>query len=169
MNTYADDLATLIERLELREVILVGHSTGGGEVTRYLSRHGAGRAAKLALIGSVTPLMANYDALVVPSTTGGTKTRSRSNRPLPSTSAGKATSVPMSGQGGSSGTESAGAGEGGASSSCWARFDGDGSSCGPRSSETGGSSRAGSKAGTSVVVARPSSRREARCADKAEQ
>lgn len=57
MDTYADDLAELIEHLDLRDVILVGHSTGGGEVTRYVGRHGTGRVAKVVLIGAVPPLM----------------------------------------------------------------------------------------------------------------
>jgi len=55
MDTYADDLAQLLERLDLKNAILVGHSTGGGEVTRYTGRHGTGRVAKLALIGAVPP------------------------------------------------------------------------------------------------------------------
>ncbi len=57
MNTYADDLATLIEALDLKNATLVGHSTGGGEVARYIGRHGTKRVAKAVLIGSVTPLM----------------------------------------------------------------------------------------------------------------
>jgi non-heme chloroperoxidase len=57
MNTYADDLAKLIEALDLKEAILVGHSTGGGEVTRYIGRHGTKRIAKAVLIGAVPPLM----------------------------------------------------------------------------------------------------------------
>jgi non-heme chloroperoxidase len=57
MNTYADDLSELIDKLDLRKAILVGHSTGGGEVARYIGRHGAKRVAKAVLIGSVTPLM----------------------------------------------------------------------------------------------------------------
>lgn len=57
MDTYADDLAILIENLALKNVILVGHSTGGGEVARYIGRHGTKRVAKAVLIGSVTPLM----------------------------------------------------------------------------------------------------------------
>jgi non-heme chloroperoxidase len=57
MDTYADDLAMLVEKLNLREVILVGHSTGGGEVTRYIGRHGTKRVAKAVLIGAVPPLM----------------------------------------------------------------------------------------------------------------
>jgi len=57
LNTYADDLAQLIEQLDLREVVLVGHSTGGGEVTRYLGRHGTDRVAKVVLLGAITPLM----------------------------------------------------------------------------------------------------------------
>jgi len=51
MNTYADDLAALFEALDLTNAILVGHSTGGGEVARYLGRHGTKRVAKAALIG----------------------------------------------------------------------------------------------------------------------
>jgi len=57
MNGYADDLATVIETLELRNVNLVGHSTGGGEVVRYIGRHGTKRVAKAVLIGAVPPLM----------------------------------------------------------------------------------------------------------------
>jgi non-heme chloroperoxidase len=57
LDTYADDLAQLIDSLDLREVVLVGHSTGGGEVTRYLGRHGTGRVAKLVLVGAIPPLM----------------------------------------------------------------------------------------------------------------
>lgn len=57
MDTYADDLAALIESLDLRDVTLVGHSTGGGEVARYIARHGTKRVAKAVLIGAVTPLM----------------------------------------------------------------------------------------------------------------
>ncbi|HEX7073884.1 MAG TPA: alpha/beta hydrolase [Hyphomicrobiaceae bacterium] len=57
MDTYADDLATLIEALDLRDVILVGHSTGGGEVARYIGRHGTERVAKVALVSAVPPLM----------------------------------------------------------------------------------------------------------------
>ncbi len=57
MNTYADDLATLVEKLDLRNAIHVGHSTGGGEVARYIGRHGTKRVAKAVLIGAVTPLM----------------------------------------------------------------------------------------------------------------
>jgi non-heme chloroperoxidase len=57
MDTYADDLAELIEALDLRDVTLVGFSTGGGEVARYIGRHGTGRVAQAALISSVPPLM----------------------------------------------------------------------------------------------------------------
>jgi non-heme chloroperoxidase len=57
MNGYADDLADVIETLELRNVALVGHSTGGGEVARYIGRHGTKRVAKVVLIGAVPPLM----------------------------------------------------------------------------------------------------------------
>jgi non-heme chloroperoxidase len=62
MDTYADDLAHLIERLDLKNAILVGHSTGGGEVTRYVGRHGTKRVAKLALISAVPPLMLKTEA-----------------------------------------------------------------------------------------------------------
>src|SRR5215472_4412760 len=57
MNTYADDLAQLFDKLDLQNVIMVGHSTGGGEVARYLGRHGTKRVAKAVLIGAVPPLM----------------------------------------------------------------------------------------------------------------
>jgi non-heme chloroperoxidase len=57
MNTYADDLAELVEHLDLKNAIHVGHSTGGGEVARYLGRHGTKRVAKAVLIGAVPPLM----------------------------------------------------------------------------------------------------------------
>lgn len=57
MDTYADDLAQLVERLDLGNVVHVGHSTGGGEVARYVGRYGSKRVAKIVLIGAVTPLM----------------------------------------------------------------------------------------------------------------
>jgi non-heme chloroperoxidase len=57
MDTYADDLATLVEALDLKNAIHVGHSTGGGEVARYIGRHGSKRVAKAVLIGAVPPLM----------------------------------------------------------------------------------------------------------------
>ncbi|KAB1990729.1 alpha/beta fold hydrolase [Streptomyces triticiradicis] len=57
LDTYADDLAAVIEALDLQDVILVGHSTGGGEVTRYIGRHGSGRVAKAVLVGAIPPLM----------------------------------------------------------------------------------------------------------------
>jgi len=57
MNTYADDLAALVEKLDLKNAIHVGHSTGGGEVARYIGRHGAKSVAKAVLIGAVPPLM----------------------------------------------------------------------------------------------------------------
>jgi non-heme chloroperoxidase len=62
MDTYADDLAQLIETLDLKDVVLVGHSTGGGEVTRYIGRHGTSRVAKAVLLGAVPPLMVKTDA-----------------------------------------------------------------------------------------------------------
>ncbi len=57
MDHYADDLAAVIEALDLRNVTLVGFSTGGGEVARYIGRHGTARVKKAALVGAVTPLM----------------------------------------------------------------------------------------------------------------
>lgn len=57
MDTYADDLAAVFEKLDLKDAILIGHSTGGGEVARYLGRHGTKRVAKAALISAITPLM----------------------------------------------------------------------------------------------------------------
>jgi non-heme chloroperoxidase len=66
MNTYADDLAALTEALDLRDAIHVGHSTGGGEVARYIGRHGSKRVSKAVLIGAVPPLM-----LKTPANPGG--------------------------------------------------------------------------------------------------
>lgn len=57
MDTYADDLAALVETLDVTNAVHVGHSTGGGEVARYIGRHGTKRVAKVVLIGAVTPLM----------------------------------------------------------------------------------------------------------------
>lgn len=62
MDTYADDLAELIEHLDLKDAILVGHSTGGGVVARYIGRHGTERLAKAVLISAVPPLMVKTDA-----------------------------------------------------------------------------------------------------------
>ena len=61
-NTFADDLATLVEALDLNDVIHVGHSMGGGEVARYIGRQGTKRVAKAVLIAAVTPLMLKTDA-----------------------------------------------------------------------------------------------------------
>ena len=66
LDTYADDLAELTALLDLRDAIHVGHSTGGGEVTRYIGRHGTKRVAKAVLIGAIPPLM-----LKTPSNPGG--------------------------------------------------------------------------------------------------
>src|SRR5262249_13008733 len=57
MNTYADDLAGLVNTLDLKDIILVGHSTGGGEVVRYLGRHGTSRVAGAVLVSAIPPLM----------------------------------------------------------------------------------------------------------------
>jgi len=57
MDTYADDLSALFEALDLHDVVMIGHSTGGGEVARYLGRHDTSRVAKAVLIGAVPPLM----------------------------------------------------------------------------------------------------------------
>jgi non-heme chloroperoxidase len=62
MDHYADDLAAVVEHLDLHDAIHVGHSTGGGEVAHYLARHGEGRAAKAALLSAVPPLMVQTDA-----------------------------------------------------------------------------------------------------------
>jgi len=66
MDTYADDLAALVTALDLSDAVHVGHSTGGGEVARYIARHGTGRVAKAVLIGAVPPLM-----LKTPANPGG--------------------------------------------------------------------------------------------------
>lgn len=62
MDHYADDLAELVQALDIKEAIHVGHSTGGGEVARYVGRHGTRRVAKAVLIGAVPPLMLKTDA-----------------------------------------------------------------------------------------------------------
>jgi non-heme chloroperoxidase len=62
MDHYADDLAALTEHLNLKDAVHIGHSTGGGEVTRYLARHGESRVAKAVLISSVPPLMVKTQA-----------------------------------------------------------------------------------------------------------
>jgi non-heme chloroperoxidase len=62
MNGYADDLAAVMEALDLRDVTLVGHSTGGGEVVRYIGRHGSRRVAKAALVAAVPPMLLRTDA-----------------------------------------------------------------------------------------------------------
>jgi non-heme chloroperoxidase len=62
MDTYSEDLAKLVERLDLRNAIHVGHSTGGGEVARYIGRHGGPRVTKAVLIGAVPPLMLKTSA-----------------------------------------------------------------------------------------------------------
>jgi non-heme chloroperoxidase len=67
MDTYADDLAELVQNLDLKDAVHVGHSTGGGEVARYIGRHGSKRVAKAVLIAAVPPLM-----LQTPANPGGT-------------------------------------------------------------------------------------------------
>ena len=62
MDHYADDLLAVVEHLDLRDAVHIGHSTGGGEVVRYFARHGEGRAAKAVLISSVPPLMLKTEA-----------------------------------------------------------------------------------------------------------
>ena len=62
MDTYADDLAELVAALDLRDAIHIGHSTGGGEVVRYIGRHGTQRVAKAVLIGAIPPLMLKTDS-----------------------------------------------------------------------------------------------------------
>ena len=62
MDTYAKDLAELVEHLELTNLVVVGHSTGGGEVVRYAARHGVGRVAKVITVGAVPPLMVKTDS-----------------------------------------------------------------------------------------------------------
>ena len=62
MDTYADDLAALVQALDLKDAIHVGHSTGGGEVARYIGRHGSTRVAKAVLIGAITPVMVQAPA-----------------------------------------------------------------------------------------------------------
>ena len=67
MDTYADDLSELVTLLDLKDAIHVGHSTGGGEVARYIGHHGTGRVAKAVLIGAIPPVM-----IKKPSNPGGT-------------------------------------------------------------------------------------------------
>src|ERR1700753_1378756 len=62
MDHYADDLAAVVEHLDLHDAVHIGHSTGGGEVVRYLARHGESRVAKAVLISSVPPLMVQTEA-----------------------------------------------------------------------------------------------------------
>ena len=62
LDTYADDLAELTEALDLKDAIHVGHSTGGGEVVRYIGRHGSKRVAKAVLIGAIPPVMLKSEA-----------------------------------------------------------------------------------------------------------
>lgn len=70
LDTYADDLAELMDTLDLHQAVLVGHSAGGGEVTRYIGRHGTARVAKAVLVGAIPPLMLQTDT-----NPGGTRSR----------------------------------------------------------------------------------------------
>ena len=63
MDTYADDLAELFTALDVNEVTMIGHSTGGGEVARYIGRHGTNRVAKVVLMGAVTPIMLKTESI----------------------------------------------------------------------------------------------------------
>ncbi len=62
MDTYADDLAAVFDTLDLKDIVMIGHSTGGGEVARYLGRHGTARVAKAVLVSAVPPIMVKSDA-----------------------------------------------------------------------------------------------------------
>jgi len=62
MDTYADDLAELFQRLDLKDAVMIGHSTGGGEVARFIGRHGTKRISKAVLMGAVPPIMAKTKA-----------------------------------------------------------------------------------------------------------
>src|SRR5262249_26323974 len=61
LDAYADDLSAVMETLDLRDVVLVGHSTGGGEITRYVGRHGTSRVSKMVLVGAIPPLRLKTD------------------------------------------------------------------------------------------------------------
>ena len=61
MDTYAADVAAMVQKLDLRDAIHVGHSTGGGEAVRYVAKHGKDRVAKLAILGAVPPIMVKSD------------------------------------------------------------------------------------------------------------
>jgi non-heme chloroperoxidase len=61
LDTYADDLGQVLDAMDLHDVVLVGHSTGGGEITRYVGRHGTSRVAKMVLVSAIPPLMLKTD------------------------------------------------------------------------------------------------------------
>ena len=81
MDTYADDLAAVIEALDLKDAILVGHSTGGGEVAHYIGRHGSTRVAKVVLVGAVPPLM--LKTATRPAPAGGLRRHPQGHRRRP--------------------------------------------------------------------------------------
>ena len=80
MDTYAADVAALVQKLDLRDAIHVGHSTGGGEATRYVARHGKGRVARLVLIGAVPPVMVTPDGGLPIALFDGLRTQLAGNR-----------------------------------------------------------------------------------------
>jgi non-heme chloroperoxidase len=84
LNTYADDLAQLVEKLDLKDAVHVGHSTGGGEVARYIGRHGTKRVAKAVLIGAIPPLMLKTPAILAAFRSRcSMAARQRCRRPIP--------------------------------------------------------------------------------------
>jgi non-heme chloroperoxidase len=62
MNTYAEDLSTLMNALDVRDAVMIGHSTGGGELTRYIGRYGTGRVSRIILVSAIPPLVLKTDA-----------------------------------------------------------------------------------------------------------
>ena len=89
LDTYADDLAELVEQLDLKNAIHVGHSTGGGEVARYIGRHGTKRVAKAVLIGAIPPLMLKTPANPARPADRGLRSASCGRRQATARSSGK--------------------------------------------------------------------------------